>query len=89
MPARSLLLGNPIVNSYCLFTVIMVAFYVRTTNVFGAQGRHWLPFRLPAFLAGLEAPMTTTGLLALRGFGLCKRRDSELVATDSVRHTGP
>jgi 4-amino-4-deoxy-L-arabinose transferase-like glycosyltransferase len=45
-------LSNPVVNSYLLFTALMLCLYLRR-GPFGAQGRHWLPFLLPIFLVGL------------------------------------
>jgi MFS family permease len=42
--------SNPVLNSYFLFTAIMVFLYVRLQNAFGAQGRNWLPLLLPIFL---------------------------------------
>jgi hypothetical protein len=64
--AMRLLLANPILNSYFLFTLIMIGLYVRTNNVFGAQGRNWLPFILPIFLTGL--------VYAPRALTLCNSR---------------
>jgi 4-amino-4-deoxy-L-arabinose transferase-like glycosyltransferase len=52
--AWRLILSNPPINSFFLFTVLMLAFYVRTANLFGAQGRNWLPFLMPIFLTGLS-----------------------------------
>jgi hypothetical protein len=51
--AGRLVLGNVLLNSYLLFTVLMVALYIRTHNFFGAQGRNWLPFLLPIFMTAL------------------------------------
>jgi hypothetical protein len=59
--ALALLLGNPVLNSYFLFTVIMISLRIRTNNVFGAQGRNWLPVLLPVFVTGLVyAPKALT-----------------------------
>lgn len=51
--ALRLACSNPVVNSYFLFTLFMLAIYVRTANAIGSQGRHWFPLLLPAFLTGL------------------------------------
>jgi hypothetical protein len=51
--AGRLVLGDVLLNSYLLFTVLMVILYVRTDNFFRAQGRNWLPFLLPIFMMGL------------------------------------
>lgn len=62
-PALALRLAcsDPITNSYFLFTALMVALFVRTDNIFAAQGRNWLPFLLPIFLTGLVyAPKALT-----------------------------
>ncbi len=45
--------SNVPINSYFLFTVLMVVLYVRLGNRFGAQGRNWLPFLLPIFLTAV------------------------------------
>ncbi len=45
--------SNPVLNSYFAFTVLMIVLYVYFQNVFGAQGRNWLPFLLPFFLTGV------------------------------------
>jgi hypothetical protein len=59
--AISMACSNPAVNSYFLFTVFMFAFYIRTDNIFGAQGRNWIPFMLPIFLTSLAyAPKALT-----------------------------
>jgi 4-amino-4-deoxy-L-arabinose transferase-like glycosyltransferase len=59
--AVRLALSNPLLNSYFLFTIIMIVLYVRTDNFFGAQGRNWLPMILPIFLTGLVyAPRALT-----------------------------
>jgi hypothetical protein len=58
-------------NSYFLFTVLMVVLFVHTANRFGAQGRNWLPFLLPIFWTGLvyaPAALKSPGLRrAVRG----------------------
>jgi hypothetical protein len=46
-------LSNPVLNSYFVFTALMLYLYVRTDNRIGAQGRNWLPMLLPIFLVGL------------------------------------
>lgn len=45
--------SNPLVNSYFLFTVLMLALHVRLDNRFGGQGRNWIPFLLPIFYVPL------------------------------------
>jgi hypothetical protein len=52
-PALRAALSNPVLNGYFAFTALMLFLYVRTGNRIGAQGRNWLPFLLPIFLAGL------------------------------------
>jgi len=49
-----MMVSDPLVNSYFLFTVFMVYLYVRVENRFGAQGRNWLPLILPIFLVGIR-----------------------------------
>src|SRR5262249_50418376 len=51
--ACRLFCGNVLLNSYVLFTLLMLALYVRTDNFFRAQGRNWIPFVLPTFLAAV------------------------------------
>jgi hypothetical protein len=46
-------LSNPVLNSYFAFTLCMIALHVWLDNRFGAQGRNWLPFMLPFFLAAI------------------------------------
>jgi hypothetical protein len=60
--------GNPIINSYFLFTLLMFALYIRLQNLFGAQGRHWLPFLLPIFLTALVYAPKTLTLVRTRRF---------------------
>jgi hypothetical protein len=65
--AFRILCADPLLNSYFLFTVIMLALYVKTNNYFGAQGRNWLPFILPIFLTGIVyAPKALTWRRAQR-----------------------
>jgi hypothetical protein len=45
--------ANPLLNSYFLFTLLMIVLYIRLENVFGGQGRNWLPFLLPFVLTGV------------------------------------
>lgn len=45
--------GNPLINSYFLFTVMMFFLYVRLRNAFGGQGRNWLPLLLPIVLTAV------------------------------------
>jgi hypothetical protein len=53
--------SNPVLNSYFLFTVLMIVLHVALVNRFAAQGRNWLPFLLPIFLGGiLYAPKALT-----------------------------
>jgi hypothetical protein len=59
--ALRILFSHPPLNSYFLFTVLMFVLHIRTDNYFGAQGRNWAPFLLPAFLTGLVyAPKALT-----------------------------
>jgi hypothetical protein len=51
--AGRLMLGSVLLNSYFVFTLLMVILYVRTDNFFAAQGRNWLPFLLPIFMTAL------------------------------------
>ncbi len=59
--ALRMAVSNPLLNSYFLFTVLMIYIYIRVNNRFGAQGRNWLPMLLPIFLIGLSyAPKALT-----------------------------
>jgi hypothetical protein len=49
-----LLVANPVLNSFFLFTAFMIYFHIRTGNRFGAQGRNWFPLLLPIFLTALR-----------------------------------
>jgi hypothetical protein len=76
--ALRILVSNPALNSYFLFTAFMVTLFVCTDNIFGAQGRHWFPFLLPIFIASvLYAPKALkrrsarTALVSLSLLGLC------------------
>jgi hypothetical protein len=51
--AVRVLVANPVLNSFFLFTVLMIFLYIRLANRFGAQGRNWLPYLLPIFLTGV------------------------------------
>jgi hypothetical protein len=51
--AVRVLLANPVLNSFFLFTVLMFVLYIRLANRFGAQGRNWLPYLMPVFLTGI------------------------------------
>ena len=60
--ALRIAVSNPVVNSYFLFTLLMFYLYVRTENMFFAQGRNWLAFMLPIFLVPLTyAPRRCPG----------------------------
>jgi hypothetical protein len=52
--ALSMTFSNPLINSYFLFTALMLALYVYTSNSFTAQGRDWFPFIGAAFLASTD-----------------------------------
>ncbi len=55
--AARALCGNPILNSYLAFSVLMLSMYVVYDNTFGAQGRNWIPFMAAALLVAVrEAP---------------------------------
>jgi hypothetical protein len=67
--AIRLAVTNPAVNGLYLFTLVMVALYVRTENRFGAQGRNWLPVILPIFLIGIVyAPKALNWRPAIRAY---------------------
>jgi hypothetical protein len=67
--AVRLIVGNPAVNGLLLFTLVMIALYVRTENRFGAQGRNWLPVILPVFLIGIVyAPRALAWRPAVRAY---------------------
>lgn len=69
--ALRLVVGQPCLNSYFLFTVLMFVLYVRLDNRFGAQGRNWLPLILPIFLTGIQyAPQALRGRRARLSMGL-------------------
>ena len=36
--------GDPLINAYLVFALIMIALYALSANIFGAQGRNWFPF---------------------------------------------
>ncbi len=70
--------SNVPVNSYFVFTVFMVALFIRTDNRFIAQGRNWIPFVLPTFWVALVYAPRTVASPAVRGLlrtgvlvGLC------------------
>ncbi len=48
-----LVFGDPLVNAYLLFALLMIALYVSSANAFAAQGRNWLPFLPSAFALGV------------------------------------
>jgi hypothetical protein len=52
--ALSMAFSNPLINAYFLFTALMLALYVYTSNSFTAQGRDWFPFTGAAFLAATD-----------------------------------
>lgn len=59
--ALRMALSNPVINSYFLFTALMIFLFVWTSNRFGAQGRNWFPLMLPIFLVSLDyAPRALT-----------------------------
>jgi hypothetical protein len=53
-PAARSLASNAPLNSFFLFTALMVYFHVHLGNRFGAQGRNWVPFLLPIFLTAVR-----------------------------------
>jgi hypothetical protein len=46
--------SNPVLNSYILFTAMMIVLYIRLEFEFHAQGRNWLPLLLPIFVTMLH-----------------------------------
>jgi 4-amino-4-deoxy-L-arabinose transferase-like glycosyltransferase len=61
--------GNPFLNSYLIFTVLMFGLWAVTNSTFGPQGRNWLPYLLPAFLVGiLYAPKVLRHRPRIRAF---------------------
>jgi hypothetical protein len=42
--------ADPVFNSYACFVALMIALYVLSNNVFGAEGRHWYPYIFPTML---------------------------------------
>jgi 4-amino-4-deoxy-L-arabinose transferase-like glycosyltransferase len=55
--ALSVAVSNPVIITYFIFTIILIAIYIRTDNRFGAQGRNWFPLWLPMILiATVYAP---------------------------------
>lgn len=51
--ALSLVLSNPLMTSFLLYSVLYVVLYVSTLNGFSAQGRNWLPYLLSIFWLGV------------------------------------
>jgi len=45
--------SNPVVNSYLLFTIMMIAIFIYRDGRFVPQGRNWLPLILPIFLTAI------------------------------------
>jgi len=59
--ALRMALSNVPLNSYFLFTLLMIVLYVWYQNRFNAQGRNWLPLLLPIFLtSAVYAPKALT-----------------------------
>lgn len=59
--ALRLLVSNPPINAYFLFTALMFYLHIRTNNFFCAQGRNWFPLLLPIFLTAVAyAPRALT-----------------------------
>jgi dolichyl-phosphate-mannose-protein mannosyltransferase len=55
--AAGLFLANVPLNSFFLFTLMMIAVHALTHNFFNAQGRNWFPMLTPMFMLGLvQAP---------------------------------
>ena len=56
-PAARVVLNNPAVNAYLVFTAFVYATYVVSADTIGAQGRNWFPL-LPSILivASIVAP---------------------------------
>jgi hypothetical protein len=57
--------SNPVINSYFLFTAVMILLRVRLGNILGAggqsQGRYWFAFLMPIFLTAISyAPRALT-----------------------------
>lgn len=48
--ALSVATGDPVLNSYLCFMALIIALYIASNNVFGAEGRQLYPFIFPAFL---------------------------------------
>lgn len=48
--ALSVVTGDPVLNSYLCFMALIIALYIASNNVFGAEGRQLYPFIFPAFL---------------------------------------
>lgn len=51
--ALRLAASNPVINSYLLFTILMVIIYIDRDGRFVPQGRNWLPLILPIFLTAI------------------------------------
>ncbi len=43
--------ADPVLNSYILFSAVLISLYVVTSNGFVAEGRQWYPYVFPAFLS--------------------------------------
>ena len=76
--AIRILFSNPVINSYFLFTLLMIVLFVSTDNFFGAQGRNWFPFLTPIFVTAfvyapkaLKKPDTRRAFVSLSLAGLC------------------
>jgi hypothetical protein len=76
--AIRILSSNPVINSYFLFTLLMIALFVSAENFFGAQGRNWFPFLTPIFVTAfayapkaLKRPLVRKALVSISLAGLC------------------
>jgi hypothetical protein len=58
--------ANVPINSFFLFTIVMIVLYVVTGNGFLAQGRHWFPMLLPIFLTSVVYAPKALSLPPLR-----------------------
>lgn len=51
--ALRMAMANVPMNSFLLFTLMMILLHVITNNFFRAQGRNWFPMLMPMFMLGL------------------------------------
>lgn len=75
--ALRIVASDPVFNTFALFYGLMIYAYIRFDNLFGAQGRNWLPLMLPIILTAIRyAPRGLT----LRG----SRRAAAALATGGL-----